>query len=317
MIAGTEDPNKTLSNSPAAQPSDCTTYTTRLQSQPGLEIVGVGASGQIYKVDDHIVLKTCRIFETPTDDSSERYRWFYASDTLFHFNLMQDERTVLQLLEQQPHPNIVEVIDTDHPEGIYLRKYLPLSEVQVPAQPGRILWYRDIIRALLYIHDLGIAHSDVRIDNILFDQEGHALLCDFSASSPFGRPNPASPHPDLPVPINGLSEIVSDATDRFAMGSLIFHMEHGSKAQLSVDNNGTLLLPEVQTGHEGIDTIVRKAWLGQYSSTAQMLRHIESLHMDRSRDTRGSRTHPVSRESLRDRIRHWREHREKHFGKQS
>lgn len=79
-----------------------------------------------------------------------------------------------------------------------------------------------IVCALLHIHNLGIAHADVRIDNILFDHESHALLCDFSASSPFGHPNPAYPHPDLPVPINGLSEIVSDATDRFAIGSLIF-----------------------------------------------------------------------------------------------
>jgi serine/threonine protein kinase len=75
------------------------------------------------------------------------------------------------LLEQQPQPNIVEATDTDRAEGIYLRKYRQLSEFDSTAQPVRILWYQDIIRALLHIHSLRIAHSDVRMDNILFDLE--------------------------------------------------------------------------------------------------------------------------------------------------
>lgn len=92
-------------------------------------------------------------------------------------------------------------------------------------------------------------------------------------------------------------------------------MEHGTKPKLSVDNNGTLVLPEVQTRHEGIDTVIQGAWLRQYSSTAQMLKHIKSLHTDRSQDTHSPKIHPVSRESLRDCDRHWREHWEKQFGK--
>jgi serine/threonine protein kinase len=139
-----------------------------------------------YTVDDDIVLKTCRVYEPPRDDASQRERWFYASETLFHFNLMRDERTVLRLLERRPHPNIVEAIDTDRPEGIFLRKYLQLSELDPTTQPGLVMWYQDIIRALLHIHDLGIAHSDVRMDNVLFDHQARAVLCDFSAASPFG-----------------------------------------------------------------------------------------------------------------------------------
>jgi serine/threonine protein kinase len=85
-------------------------------------------------------------------------------------------------------------IDTDHAEGIYLRKYLPLSEVQTPTQPKHILRYQDIIRALQHLHDLGISHLDIRIDNILFDHHSRALICNFGTSSPFDQPNPA--HPD-------------------------------------------------------------------------------------------------------------------------
>jgi hypothetical protein len=208
--------------SPRSQTPTYAVFTIKPQSQIDLDILGVGAAGQVYRVDDYIVLKTCRVYEPPGDDASQRERWFYASETLFHTNLMRDERTVLRLLEHRPHPNIVEAIDTDRAEGIYLRKYLQLSELDPTAQPGRILWYQDIIRALLHIHDLGIAHSDLRIDNILVDQQTRAVLCDFSACSPFGQPNPALPSTDVRVPTNGLAEVVSGATDRFAAASLIF-----------------------------------------------------------------------------------------------
>jgi hypothetical protein len=69
----------------------------------------------------------------------------------------------------------------------------------------------------------------------------------------------------------------------FAMGSLIFQVEHGAKPELSVDSRGTLVLPKIRTDHEILDTIVRKAWLGHYSRTSEMLEHLNSI------DTNGAR----------------------------
>ncbi|KAF2253517.1 hypothetical protein BU26DRAFT_450388 [Trematosphaeria pertusa] len=299
---------------PATQPSDCMTFTIKSQSPMGMELVGAGGSAQVYKIDEHVVLKALTAYEPPTSDASLQDYRFYASETLFSFSLMNDERTVFRLLERLPHPNIVEAIDTDHAEGIYLRKYRPLSEFRAPAQPGRILWYQDIIRALLHLHNLRISHSDVRIENVLFDTQGRALLCDFSASCPFGYPNLAYPRPDLPIPLNGPAKTISDATDRFAMASLIFQMETGTQPELSVDDNRALVLPEIRTGHNGIDSMIRKAWLGQYSSTAQMLEHAESLHNDGNWDTHSPITQPTLRDALRDRVRQWREDREKEYG---
>jgi serine/threonine protein kinase len=301
--------------SPTGQQPDYMTYTMRLQPQRDLEMIGVGSSGQVYKIDDCIVLKACRVFERPASDASPRDKWFYASDTVFHYSLINNERTVFRLLEQRPHANIIESLDTDHAEGIYLRRYLSLSEIEVPNQIGRILWYQDIVRALLHIHRLGIAHSDLRLDNVLFDQRGRALLSDFSAASPFGKPNPALPRAGLPVPLNGLSEVVSAATDRFAMGSLIFQMEHGMKPTLSVDANGALILPKIHSGHDGIDAAIERAWLEKYTSTAQMLDHLDSLHPGGSRYVYFKASHNVSRDLLRDRIRQWRERRNHQFGK--
>ncbi|KAG0153886.1 hypothetical protein PDIDSM_1265 [Penicillium digitatum] len=255
--------------------SDHVIYTIRPLFQSDLKMVGIGASGQVYEVDEEIVLKSCRIFEQPGSDASDSDRYHYASDTIFHSSLLQDERYVLRLLQQWPHPHIVEAIDTDRAEGIFLRRYQPLPEGEIPSQSSRVRWYREIADALCHLHRLGIAHGDVRIDNVLFDSQGSAVLCDFSAASPFGQSNLVIS--DLPLPVNGPSPNLSEATDMFAMGSLLFQVEHGIKPELSVDRDGKLILPTIQTNHQGIDTIIRNAWLGHYSSTSQMLENLHSL----------------------------------------
>lgn len=297
----------------AASTSNCDTYTMRLHPQHDLKIIGVGASAQVYEVDDQIVLKTSWVFEQPGSSAPGNDRWHYASDTLFQSNLLQNERIALRLLQRRPHPHIIEAIDADQPEGIYLRRYHSLSEDKIPAQLYRIRWYRDLTDALCHIHGFSIAHADVRIDNVLFDEHDRAILCDFSAASPLGQPNPV--FPDLPLPINGHSPTLSEATDMFAMGSLIFQVEHGVKPELSVDSHGTLVLPNIRTDHQVLDTIIRKAWLGDYGRTSEMLEHLNSIDTNGACRAHGIQRRSKSTESLRGRIRKWRECRENKFGK--
>lgn len=191
---------------------DYDTLTIMVQYQTGLDMIGVGAAGQVYNVDDNIVLKACIIFQPPTSNCTERDLWYHASETVFNFGLLKDEKAVHRLLTQHPHPNIMEAINTTRPEGIYLRKYQPFPDGALPPQPDRIFWYQDIIRALLHLHSLGIAHSDIRKDNIFLDSHGRAVLCYFSASCPFGYPNASRA-----TLFHGIAETVLDASDRFAM----------------------------------------------------------------------------------------------------
>ncbi|KAL1972840.1 hypothetical protein VTN31DRAFT_6382 [Thermomyces dupontii] len=98
------------------------------------------------------------------------------------------------------------------------------------------------------------------------------------------------------------------------MGSLIYRLELGVKPKLSMDHCGNLVFPEIQTGHKGLDTAIRKAWLGQYSSTAEMLEDVESFLDAQSESINRSVPDKISKESLRDRVKQWREQREKQFG---
>lgn len=236
------------SNDTVGGTSNCT-YTIRPLFQSDLKILGIGASGQVYEVDEDIVLKSCRIFEQPGSDASDSDWYHYASDTIFHSSLLQDERAVLRLFQQWPHPNIIEAIDTDQAEGIFLHRYSPLPASEIPTQPTRIRWYREITAGLCHIHKLGIVHADIRIDNILFNNRGSAILCGFSTASPFSQPNLVIS--DLPLPVNGPSPNLSEVTDLFAIGSLLFQLEHGFKPEFSTNRDGELELPKIQTNHQG------------------------------------------------------------------
>lgn len=119
---------------------DYDTLTIMVQYQTGLDMIGVGAAGQVYNVDDNIVLKACIIFQPPTSNCTERDLWYHASETVFNFGLLKDEKAVHRLLTQHPHPNIMEAINTTRPEGIYLRKYQPFPNGALPPQPDRIFF---------------------------------------------------------------------------------------------------------------------------------------------------------------------------------
>lgn len=47
-------------------------------------------------------------------------------------------------------------------------------------------WVRDIGRALDFIHAQGVVHRDIKPDNVLFDEHGHAYLSDFGIAKAVG-----------------------------------------------------------------------------------------------------------------------------------
>ena len=41
-------------------------------------------------------------------------------------------------------------------------------------------WFREILAATEYLHNNGLCHLDIKMDNVLLDEEDNAILCDFS-----------------------------------------------------------------------------------------------------------------------------------------
>lgn len=288
-----------------------------VQCQADLERLDGGASAYIYAVNDQVVLKSPVTFVLPKADSSlDQYE--YALHTVCYYEDIQNERAILRQLERIPHPNIIQPITLEHPEGIYLRRYFPLSrrlKSEKPPQFIRFSWYRDMLRALVHLHKLEIAHADIRLDNFLCHSEGTIVLCDFTCSKRFGQDNPSATGSSEILGVNGFSTVVSDITDRFALASVMFEIETGSKPAFAVLDD-SIHFPAVKTGSESLDLIIERAWCEKYESTIDMLRDIKAL-LGPSDIAAGSIFHPAVIESLQAEITEWRRIRAQKYGKSS
>ena len=289
-----------------------------VQIQKDLERLDGGSSAYIYAVNHQVVLKAPVTFVPPTNDSSQMAQYEYALYTVCHHEDIENERVILKRLEQTPHTNILQAVSLAHPEGIYLRRHIPLSkrlQSEKASQYVRITWYRDMLRALVHLHKLEIAHADVRLDNFLCHSEGMVVLCDFTCSRPFGQDNPSATGPLESLGVNGHSQTVSDITDRFALASVMFEIETGTKPDLTLVNNNPEL-PAVETGNKILDLVIRRAWLANYQSTMEMLRDIESLYGPSESET-GSDLQIPAIESLQTQVHDWRRLRVRKHGKSS
>lgn len=102
-----------------------------------------------------------------------------------------------RLLARFRHPRLVRVYDLavdDETGSPYFTMDLVLGPDGQPTtleqvrrtgkvqEPDVARWYADICEALEAVHAAGIVHRDVKLENVLLDAEGHAVLSDFGVS---------------------------------------------------------------------------------------------------------------------------------------
>ena len=102
-----------------------------------------------------------------------------------------------RLLARLRHPRLVRVYDlgVDEETGSpYFTMDLVLGPNGQPTtleqvrregrvrEPDAIRWYADIREALEAVHAAGVVHRDVKLENVLLDADGHAVLSDFGVS---------------------------------------------------------------------------------------------------------------------------------------
>ena len=136
------------------------------------------------------------------------------------------------------HPHICTIIDyAEAAEAVFIvMPYLAggsladvlVKERTVSAGPAAAVCAQ-IASALDYAHRRGIVHRDVKPDNVLFDEDGHALITDFGiATARFhGRltgTGRAMGTPHYMSPEQAMGKMVDGRSDIYAVGVMLYEM---------------------------------------------------------------------------------------------
>ncbi len=147
------------------------------------------------------------------------------------------------LLEQVRHPNVLQIYDQGVTDDVLfiVMEYLSGGTLKQRIgsrgmEPERA-WcvLREMARALVEVHRMGIIHRDIKPENILLRSDGTAVLGDFGVARRVYKALQAVPTdyivgtPYFMSPEQALGEDEDERTDIYSMGAVFFNMLTGEK----------------------------------------------------------------------------------------
>lgn len=96
------------------------------------------------------------------------------------------------------HPNIIKTIMlcTHNGRWNHVMEYCPKGELFTLVQKGymdlesKLCLFKQLLRGVSYLHENGIAHRDIKLENLLLSDEGHLKITDFGVSEVFSGIHP-------------------------------------------------------------------------------------------------------------------------------
>lgn len=198
-----------------------------------LDKLGQGAMGIVYKAMDPnigriVALKTISQSATLPEAQKKEYAARFFREAKAAGSLQ--------------HPNIVTIYDMDEDQGI---PYIAMEYVEGKSlskmieEQGRIPW-NDAVRiikqtaeGLMYAHEKGIVHRDIKPDNILIDRNGRPVVTDFGIAhlqeSSLTRTGEVLGTPFFMSPEQILEGKLDARSDLFSLGVVFYLMLTGHR----------------------------------------------------------------------------------------
>nr|XP_004664451.3 sperm motility kinase Z-like [Jaculus jaculus] len=153
------------------------------------------------------------------------------------FIYVQSEVDILKMLH---HPNIVtlfEIIETE--QNIYLVQELCQDTLSKHITKGGMeeekvrTIFRQVVEAVRYCHDRGIAHRDIKPNNIMMDAAGKVTLIDFGMATTFRAGEKFTTYCGgfsyIPPEVFMHQPYDASKKDMWTLGVLLYHMITGTR----------------------------------------------------------------------------------------
>lgn len=161
----------------------------------------------------------------------------FAGDPEFEERFRREASTAARLR----HPNIVTIyaVGREDDAVYFAMDYLPQGLAQrlevSSSLPEQILLRlgMEVSRALGFAHRAGVVHRDIKVDNILFDEHGNAIVVDFGIARAVAdaaketKTNMVVGTPQYFAPEQARGHAVDGRTDIYALGVTLFRAATG------------------------------------------------------------------------------------------
>jgi serine/threonine protein kinase len=159
------------------------------------------------------------------------------------------------------HSHIVLVYETGEANGCpyVVMQYCPGGSLadRLRMRTAGLAWphafsvVQQVGSALRYAHARGVVHGDVKPGNVLFDEDGRALLSDFGIAQLVGR-TALGGTPGFAAPEQVRGYVVDSRADVYALAAVLVAMLAGRQRPLTPDARVTTLSLNAPSGIESV-----------------------------------------------------------------
>lgn len=201
------------------------------------------------------------------------------------------EQDVFSVLQESPSPFIVQCFlsRTDITFMPFISSKNLHNRIDMGCAPGPILsWMFQLSGAIAALETIGLAHGDIKPQNVLVDDREQLTLVDLDHTLPIGSDLNVGEEPYVRAHTlaendgGGVYGRAGPDTEQFALGSMFWYITRGKELYAELDGFDRVNrlvrrhFPDLSSD-DPIDKLIGNCWSGKFERMADLLREIQGV----------------------------------------